>query len=111
MSQRAPTALAYPGVAPSANSSDPTANRTAIHHARACGAHHVEPCRWRFGQVFAVAAGLPTNHQAVRAYVIDKSHGGTAADDAAVAVLPGHGASHLLATIFPDAPGVDQRRS
>ena len=44
-----------PGSAPSANSSDPTANRTAIHHPRACGAHHVEPwaelsvrcLRWR----------------------------------------------------------------
>ncbi len=42
-SQRAPTALAYPGTAPRANSSDPTANRTAIHHPRAPGAHHVEP--------------------------------------------------------------------
>src|SRR5271166_866545 len=42
-SQRAPTALAYPGTAPRANSSDPTANRTAIHHPRALGAHQVEP--------------------------------------------------------------------
>ena len=43
VSQRAPTALAYAGTEPSANSSDPTANRTAIHHPRARGAHHVEP--------------------------------------------------------------------
>jgi hypothetical protein len=53
VSQRAPTALAYPGTAPSANSSDPTANSTAIHQPRAFGAHHVDPAagfwclRWR----------------------------------------------------------------
>jgi hypothetical protein len=32
-----------PGTAPSANSSEPTANRTAIHQPRARGAHHVDP--------------------------------------------------------------------
>ena len=42
-SQRAPTALAYPGTDPSANSTDPMANRTAIHQPRARGAHHVGP--------------------------------------------------------------------
>jgi hypothetical protein len=42
-SERVPTALAYAGTAPRANSSDPTANRTAIHHPRAADAHHVEP--------------------------------------------------------------------
>src|SRR5215475_13366516 len=39
----APTALAYAGTEPIANSSDPMANRMAIHHPRALGAHHVEP--------------------------------------------------------------------
>ena len=43
VSQRTPTAVAYHGSAPSANSADPTANRTAIHHPRARGAHQVDP--------------------------------------------------------------------
>ena len=43
-SQRTPTEVAYGGSAPSTNSADPTANRTAIHHPRAPGAHQVDPC-------------------------------------------------------------------
>ncbi|HYO19039.1 MAG TPA: hypothetical protein VES02_10300 [Dermatophilaceae bacterium] len=40
---RDPTAAAYAGTLPRAKSSDPTANRTAIHHPRARGAHQVDP--------------------------------------------------------------------
>jgi hypothetical protein len=48
---RSVTALVYAGTEPSANSSDPMANRTAIHQPRALGAHHVDPaagfwCLW-----------------------------------------------------------------
>jgi hypothetical protein len=43
VSPLAPTASAYPGIEPIANSSDPMANRTAIHQPRAMGAHHVDP--------------------------------------------------------------------
>jgi len=43
VSHRDPAELAYPGTYPTANSSDPTANRTAIHQPRARGAHHVDP--------------------------------------------------------------------
>ena len=43
VSPRAPTALAYPGTDPSANSTEPMANRTAIHQPRAMGAHQVDP--------------------------------------------------------------------
>src|SRR5215469_1707095 len=38
-----PTAFTYPGTDPTANSSDPTANRIAIHQPRARGAHQVDP--------------------------------------------------------------------
>jgi hypothetical protein len=61
-SQRVQTALTNAGTEPRANSSDPMANRTAIHHPRDRGAHHVEPTvelsfgDSRCGRVLAVAA-------------------------------------------------------
>ena len=38
-----PTHDAYAGMGPTAKHADPTMNSAAIHHARARGAHHVDP--------------------------------------------------------------------